>query len=179
LLVAPKLGLFEPISRASGAFYAGVEVGYVTPLFDHGLAFVLELDWYRPKLSGTVTDPRLTVNGTTANGAYRSGQAEIGLMLSAVYRAEDKPIEGLTPYGGLGPGLFWHRAAMTAFGTTNIETSTTVGLQLLAGADYRVGPGALFAETRYHFAKVSFISTGNANVGGFLALSLGYRLRFF
>jgi opacity protein-like surface antigen len=179
LLLAPKLGLFEPTSRLGGAFYAGIEVGYAAPLLGHALAVVLEFDWYRPKASGAVTDPRLSSGAQTADGSYQLGVGEFGVLLSAVYRAEDLMMPGLTPYGGLGPGLYSHRAAITAFGSTNIESETRVGLQLLGGIDWNLGPGAAFAEVRYHFARVDFVSTGNASTGGFLALGVGYRLRLF
>ena len=175
LLIAPKIGLFEPTSRLSGAVFLGLEAGYLTPALDHRLAVVLELDWVRPRASGAIADPRLTGGN---DGAYSLGNAEVGILLSAVYRLEDA-LPGLTPYGGLGPGLYLHRTATTAFGSTNIETEGRLGFQLLGGADYRLGPGAAFAEVRYHFTRVDFLATGDANVGGFLALGVGYRLRFF
>jgi hypothetical protein len=172
-MVAPKLGLFEPTSRLTGAFFLGIEAGYVTPALDDHLAVVLEVDWVRPRASGAVADPRVVAG----DGAYNLGNAEVGVLLSAVYRFEDV-ILGLTPYGGLGPGVFFHRTVTQAFQNTYVETEARVGLQILAGADYTLGPGAAFVEFRYHFSKVDFKATGNANVGGFLALGAGYRLRF-
>lgn len=172
-VVAPKLGLFEPTSRLSGALFLGLEAGYVTPALDNRLAIVLEVDWVRPRASGNVTDPRVVAG----DGAYNLGNAEVGVLLSAVYRLEDVVL-GLTPYGGLGPGLYFHRTATQAFQNKYLETEARVGFQLMAGADYTLGPGAAFAEVRYHFTRVDFLSTGNANVGGFLALGAGYRLRF-
>lgn len=178
LLLAPKLGVFKSApSRLPAALFVGAEVGYLTPFLGDALALTLELDWRRSQASGAASDPRLTVNGPPADGSYRLGEAEIGLLLSALYRAEDTLLAGLTPYGGGGPGFFWHRTATTAFGSTTLETQSTVGLQLLAGADYRLGPGAVFGEAHYHFSRVRFRSTGNANVGG-LALAVGYRFRF-
>lgn len=173
-MVAPKIGLFEPTSRLSGAFFAGLEAGYVTPALDNHLAVVLELDWVRPKASGTVTSGNLV---TGADGAYSLGNAEFGVLLSAVYRIENVAV-GITPYGGLGPGLYFHRTATNAFGNTYIETEGRVGFQMLAGVDWTLGPGAAFGEIRYHFTRVDFISTGTSNVGGFVALSVGYRFRF-
>lgn len=172
-MLAPKLGLFEPTSRLSGAFFAGLEVGYVTPALDNRLAVVLELDWVRPRASGSIADTRL-VGGDTG---YSLGNAEVGILLSGVYRFEDL-VAGFTPYGGLGPGLYLHRTVTNAFGSQYKETEGKLGLQALAGGDYTLGPGAVFAEFRYHFARVDFLSTGNANVGGFLALGAGYRFRF-
>ncbi|MGZ6143717.1 MAG: outer membrane protein [Myxococcales bacterium] len=172
-MLAPKVGLFEPTSRLSGAFFAGLEAGYLTPALDDHLAIVFELDWIRPKASGAATDPRLG----TADPAYSLGNSEFGVLLSAVYRVEDI-ILGLTPYGGLGPGFYYHRTATNAFGNQYIETEGRIGFQMMAGADYTLGPGAAFVEFRYHFTRVDFLSTGSTNVGGFLALGAGYRLRF-
>lgn len=173
LEVAPKVGLFEPTSRLSGALFVGAEVGYLTPALGDRLAVVLEVDWVRPHTDGTITDPRLLGGPQT----YSLHHSELGVLLSAVLRLPDL-VPRLTPYGGLGPGLYFHRAASTAFGSSYLETETHVGLQLLGGADFALGPGAGFAEVRYHFARVDFVSTGSANVGGFLALGLGYRFRF-
>ena len=172
ILLAPKLGLFEPTSRLSGAFYLGLEAGYLTPALGDRLAVVLEVDWVRPRAAGTLTDPRIVAG----DGYYSFGNAEVGVLLSGVYRHEDL-VPGLTPYGGLGPGLYFHRTATQSFGSRYIETEGKLGFQLQAGADYRLGPGAAFLEFRYHFTSVDFVATGNANVGGFLALGAGYRLR--
>ena len=171
-MVAPKLGLYEPTSRLSGAVFVGVEAGYVTPGMDDHLAVVLELDWVRPKASGTLSDPRLTNPSD-----YSLGNAELGVLLSAVYRAENV-IPRLTPYGGVGPGVYFHRTATNAFGSQYIETETRVGFQMMGGADFSIGPGAAFGELRYTFSRVDFISTGSSSAGSMLALGVGYRLRF-
>jgi opacity protein-like surface antigen len=171
--IAPKAGLFEPTSRLSGAMFVGTEFGYLTPALGDRLAVVMEVDWVRPHASGTVSDPRVLVPGQS----YSLHHTELGVLLSAVLRLPDL-VPRLTPYGGAGPGLYFHRAATSAFGSDYVETEMHVGLQLLGGADFALGPGAGFAEIRYHFARVDFVSTGNANVGGFLALGLGYRFRF-
>ena len=65
-----------------------------------------------------------------------------------------------------------------AFGSSNTETGVTFGFGLLAGADYKLGPGAVFAELHYHLAPIGFRVTGDVNVGGFLAVGVGYRFRF-
>jgi len=171
--VAPKLGLFEPTSSLSGAFFVGVEAGYLTPALDDKLAVVLELDWVRPRGAGGIADARVLSSGQT----YTLGDAEFGVLLSAVYRLEDM-VPRLTPYGGLGPGLYFHRTATNSFGNTYVEKEGRMGFQLLAGGDYVLGPGAGFVELRYHFTRVNNLATGDANVGGFLALGFGYRLRF-
>jgi opacity protein-like surface antigen len=172
-LVAPKLGVYVPTSALSAAPMLGVEVGYVTPALGDRLAVVLELDWARPRTSGQVSDPRLS----NSPQPWALGNATVGLLLSAVYRLEDV-IPGLSPYGGAGPGLYFHRAAMVAFGNQYLEKEGKLGFQVFAGADYAVGPGAVFLELRYHYAGIDLLSTGDANAGGFVLPGVGYRLRF-
>jgi hypothetical protein len=137
---------------------------------DDHLAVVLELDWARPRASGSIADPRLS-----SAGDYSLGNAEVGILLSAVYRAGE--IERFTPYFGMGPALYFHRTVTTAFGSKYTETEGRLGFQLAGGTEIALGPGAAFGEIRYQFARVDFLSTGNANVGGFLALGVGYRIR--
>ena len=103
-------------------------------------------------------------------------QREIALLLSAVYRFEGA-LGSITPYAGVGPGLYLHQATAQGFGANTIEKEGTLGFQLLGGAELRLGPGGLFLEAHYHFTKVGFVTTGSVNVGGFLAAGLGYRLR--
>ena len=172
-LIAPKLGLWVPTSALSAAPMVGVEVGYVTPALGDRLAVVLELDWARPRTSGPVSDPRLS----SSPQPWALGNATVGVLLSAVYRFEDL-VPGLSPYGGAGPGLFFHRAAMVAFGNRYLETEGKLGFQLFAGADYTVGPGAVFLELRYHYVQIDLLSTGDVNAGGFVLPGVGYRLRF-
>ena len=167
ILLAPKLGFFKTTTPLSGAFFLGAEAGYLTPLLNNRLAIVAEFNFHQPNVSGTLSDPQLQ-----GDGAYTLTEREMALLLSAVYRFEGP----LTPYVGAGPGLYLHRARAVAFGSTYTETEGTVGFQLLGGLEYKLGPGGLFAEVHYHFTRVGFLTTGNVNVGGFLAAGVGYRL---
>jgi opacity protein-like surface antigen len=169
ILLAPKLGFFKTTTPLSGAFFLAGEVGYVTPLLDNRLAIVAEFDFHQPNVKGTLSDPQLQ-----ADGAYTLTEREMAVLLSAVYRFEGT----LTPYVGAGPGLYLHRAKSEAFGNTYTETESNVGFQLLGGLEYTLGPGGLFAEVHYHFTRVDFLTTGDVNVGGFLAAGVGYRFRF-
>jgi opacity protein-like surface antigen len=167
ILLAPKLGFFKTTTPLSGAFFVGGEVGYLTPLLDNRLAIVAEFDFHQPNVSGTLSDPQLQ-----SDGAYKLTEREMAILLSAVYRFEGT----LTPYVGAGPGLYLHRAKAEAFGSTYTETEGTVGFQLLGGLEYKLGPGGIFAEVHYHFTRVGFLTTGDVNIGGFLAAGVGYRL---
>jgi hypothetical protein len=172
ILLVPKVGFFKSTTPLGGAPYLALEVGYVTPLLQRRLAIVVEGNFHQPKVSGTLSDPQLTLG----DQEYSLTEREIALMLSAVYRFEGA-LGSLTPYAGAGPGLYLHHATAQAFGATTVEKEGTVGLQLLGGAELRLGPGGLFLEAHYHFTRVGFLTTGSVNVGGFLAASLGYRLR--
>ncbi len=176
LLFAPKVGFFKTTTALQGAFYAGGELGYLTPLLDRKLAIVAEGSWHKPTLIGTVADPQLAA-GT---GSFGMTERQVAVLLSAVYRASglfgSGPLAALTPYGGLGPGLYLHTVTTDAFGSRHVETQGTFGFQVLAGAEYTLGPGGVFFEVHYHVTQIDLRTTGAANVGGFLAASLGYRL---
>jgi len=167
ILLAPKLGFFKTTTPLSGAFFLGAEAGYLTPLLGNRLAIVAEFNFHQPQVSGALSDPQLP-----ADAPYTLTEREMAILLSAVYRFEGT----LTPYVGAGPGLYLHRAKAVAFGSTYTETEGTVGFQLLGGLEYKLGPGGLFAEVHYHFTRVGFLTTGDVNIGGFLAASVGYRL---
>lgn len=172
-----KVGLFEPTSALKGSAFGGLELGYFPGWLDQHLALALEGDLYRPALSSSISSPQLTFGGQTASGAYRLTEREAAVLLSAQYYFSEV-LGGLGPYVGAGPGYYWHQAKTTAFGTTNTETEGSLGLQVLAGAQYRLGPGSAFLEFHYHWTQVDFLATGKANVGGLLAFSLGYRVAF-
>jgi len=167
ILLAPKLGFFKTTTPLSGAFFLAGEVGYVTPLLDNRLALVAEFDFHQPNVRGTLSDPQLQ-----GDAAYTLTEREMAVLLSAVYRFEGF----LSPYVGAGPGLYLHRAQSEAFGSTYVETEGTLGFQLLGGLEYKLGPGGVFAEVHYHFTRVGFLTTGDVNIGGFLAAGVGYRL---
>jgi opacity protein-like surface antigen len=177
LLLAPKIGVFASTTRLKDAFFLGAEAGFLTPLLDHRLAAILEIDWSRPSAQGAITDPQLSYAGQPVDGSYDLHESQLGILLTAVYRFEDAAPD-FTPYGGAGPGLYYHRAAITSFGQTNVESESKLGFQLLAGGEYRLGPGGAFIEAHYHFARVDFANTGRVNAGGF-AFAAGYRFRLF
>jgi len=172
ILLAPKVGFFKSTTPLGGAPFFALEAGYVTPLLERRLAIVAEVNFHQPKVSGTLSDPNLTLG----EQEYRLTEREIAVLLSAVYRFEGA-LGSVTPYVGAGPGLYLHQATAQAFGATTVEKEGTLGFQLLGGAELRLGPGGLFLEAHYHFTNVGFVTTGSVNIGGFLAAGLGYRLR--
>ncbi|MBZ4418346.1 outer membrane protein [Myxococcus sp. RHSTA-1-4] len=176
ILLAPKVGVFKSTTPLDADLFLAAEVGYVTPLLERRLAVVLEVNYHRPKVSGTLTDPQLGgFDAEPPDGSYSVAVREVAFLLSAVFRFE-QALGSLTPYVGGGPGLYLHRATSDMFGTVASESDGGFGLQALAGLEMPLGPGGAFFEAHYHFSPVDFVSTGDVNVGGFLA-SVGYRLR--
>lgn len=177
VLLAPKVGFFKSTAPLGGDLYLGLELGYVTPLLKRRLAVVLEVNYHRPQASGVLTDSQLGGFGAPPpDGRYTLAVREVAFLLSAVFRFE-RALGPLTPYVGGGPGLYLHRATSDLFGATASESGGGLGLQALAGLELPLGPGGLFLETHYHLAPLDFVTTGEVNVGGFLAGGLGYRLR--
>ncbi len=146
-------------------------MGYITPLLDNRLAVVAEFDYHQPNVAGSLSDPQIA----EGSGDYTLTEREMAFLLSAVYRFNGA-FGPVTPYLGAGPGLYLHRATSQAFGGTVTESEGTVGFQFLGGAELPLGPGGVFLEAHYHFTRIGFLSTGDVNVGGFLAGSVGYRL---
>jgi opacity protein-like surface antigen len=177
ILLAPKVGFFKSTTPLSGDLYLAAEVGYVTPLLERRLAVVLEVNYHRPTIKGTLTDPQLGGFGQQYTGDYSVAVREVAFLLSAVYRFE-RALGAFTPYAGGGPGLYLHRSTSDFFGNIASESGGRLGFQALGGLEWALGPGGAFVEAHYHFAPVGdeFITTGDVNVGGFLA-ALGFRFR--
>jgi opacity protein-like surface antigen len=176
LLLAPKVGFFKSTTALRGDLFLAAEVGYLTPLLQRRLAVTLEVNYHRPRVTGSLSDPQLGGFGAPPpDGTYSVALREAAFLLSAVFRF-DEALGRLTPYVGGGPGLYLHRATADIFGTVASESDGSFGLHALAGLELPLGPGGAFFEARYQFTPVDFITTGEVNVGGFLA-SLGYRLR--
>lgn len=175
ILLAPKVGFFKSTTALSGDLFLAAEVGYITPLLERRLAVTLEVNYHRPRVRGSLSDPQLGGFGAPLDGTYSVAVREVAFLLSAVFRF-DRALGPLTPYVGGGPGLYLHRATADIFGAVASESDGGLGLQALAGLELPLGPGGAFLEAHYHFAPVDFITTGDVNVGGFLG-SVGYRLR--
>ena len=77
---------------------------------------------------------------------------------------------------GVGPAFYFLARKVTSLGLEQTETSTQVGFKLTAGADLRIGPGAIIGEIRFPFAMVGQRTTGDSNVGA-VSIVVGYRFR--
>ncbi|NOK34489.1 hypothetical protein D7W79_28740 [Corallococcus exercitus] len=173
--IAPKVGFIKPVTSLGGDLFLGGEVGFLTPLLQRRLALVLEVNYHRPSMSGTLRGPQLDNLGQPIESPYTLAEREVAIQLSAVFRFP-RALGPLTPYVGAGPGLYLHRATVESFDGTASESGGGLGFQALAGAELPLGPGGAFLEAKYHFAPVDFLTTGDVNAGAVL-VAVGYRLR--
>lgn len=171
LAVALKAGGTYPTSKLGLTYMGALEVSYDLPvlqqLLDGGrLAVGAELGYLQPKVSGTSTS-------TAVGGSYDYSLSQRLLTVSLDVLVS-YPIFGVKPYAGLGWGFYFLRAQSTMQDRTNTETQTRSGLEARGGAGFPLGPGDVFAELRYHWVGLEFLSTGTANAGG-ITLAAGYR----
>jgi opacity protein-like surface antigen len=169
LSVAAKLGGTLPTSPLGLTYFVGAEVGYRLPVLDRLLGVAFEFSAGEPKKAGNVT-------ATAAGGDFKYDLSQRLLILAFDANAQ-YTLAGLSVYGGAGYGVYVLKATTKAFGQTNSETQTRAGTQLRAGVAYRLGPGDVFAEARYHYVGLRFLATGRSNAGG-VTLGIGYRFGF-
>ena len=169
LSVAAKLGGTLPTSPLGLTYFVGAEVGYRLPLLDRLLGVAFEFSAGEPKKSGTV-------NAAPVGGDFDYKLSQRLLILAFEANAQHA-LADLSLYGGIGYGFYVLKATTQAFGQTNTETQTRAGMQLRGGAGYRLGPGDVFAELRYHYVGLRFLATGRSNAGG-VTLGVGYRYGF-
>ena len=78
-------------------------------------------------------------------------------------------------YVGVAPQVVLQRAETTAWNLLTSETATRFGVGGLAGAQYRLGPGAVWLEAGYAWVPVVHRVTGDASIST-VTLALGYRI---
>jgi hypothetical protein len=169
--VGLKLGGTYPTSKLGvtymGAFDLSYKLPFLRELLNNGYVAVgAEVGYLQPKLSGSSTSA--SVGG---NYSYDLAQRLLTVSLDAIV---SYPVLGVKPYAGLGWGFYFLRAQSTLLDRTNTETQTRSGLEARGGAAFPLGPGDVFAELRYHWVGLEFLSTGSGNAGG-VTLGAGYR----
>jgi len=171
LNVAIKAGGTYPTSKLGLTYMGALEVSYDLPVLQQllnggHLAIGAELGYLQPKVSGSSTS-------TAVGGSYDYALSQ-RLLTVSLDALVSYPILGVKPYAGLGWGFYFLRAQSTMLDRTNTENQTRSGLEARGGAGFPLGPGDVFAELRYHWVGLEFLSTGTANAGG-VTLAAGYR----
>lgn len=174
LLAGAKVGGLLSFGGLDPNARVGLELGYVFPWLDRGIALLLNADYAAPKSSGTQTgDAR--VDG----GSYDWHLTEqmLTLMPTAMYRYTKLGM--VVPYAGIGPRIYMLRSTVkgTVGGVEIPETSeqsTKVGFGVPFGAEIKLGPGGLIGELLFEYGSLDHKATGDTNTGG-LSLNIGYR----
>jgi len=175
LRLSPKIGASVSTAKLGTTPMAGLEVAYdldalraLLGLPGMSAAVAVELDYLEPGHSGNAT------SATAGTFAYSLRQRLVVATLEGVLRYL---VFGVEPYAGLGLGLYFLRAKVTAFGQANTQSQTRLGAQVRAGAGYALGMGQVFGELRYHYVGLDFPATGSSNAAG-ITLAAGYRFAF-
>ena len=172
--VAPRIGAAVPTSKLGTTLAGGIEVAYLTAAAGHRVVIAVDLSLARPSYSSSVMDPRIP-GGTTT---YTIRETELVVGATVGYRLFT-PAHAFVPWGAIGPVLHLLRTTEVTMLSpdSNTASSTEVGLELAAGADYRAGPGFLLGGIRLVYSNLDHRLTGDTNAGK-LAVELGYRFVF-
>ncbi len=137
----------------------------------------LSLGWARPPASHDAADPRFE------GGDYAWELSQDFLMISLLgrWRFLD-PAGPFNAYAGAGPRVFLMRTVINGDSGSeatgeNTQTETRFGGVLLAGAEYRLGPGSVLFEAGVGLGKLDGLITGDVSSSDLFFL-LGYRLSF-
>jgi len=174
--VAPRIGVLIPTSDYRTFVAGGLELGYALPVRRRRIIVAFDFMGTRPTARAHVVDPRLPT-GAPYEVTLKETELVFGLMgVFRFFPAERR----LVPYAGIGPVLYAVQVTQEAAfapALANREGATKVGVGLVGGTDFRLGPGRLFAEVRFLYSAVDHRLTGDVNLGN-VALSLGYRFLF-
>lgn len=187
----PVVGLSVPTSALGVGPDLGLEVGGRLALGPGVFAFALRGAWQRYSLAQTAAAPCSPMGSgasnanaapeapcvsSTAQGAYDYSVQEdaVRLSLPLSYRFLGAA-SAFNAYVGVAPMVVLQRAQTSAWSLVTTETATQFGVSGLAGAQYTLGPGALWFEAGYAWAPVQHRVTGDASLGA-VTLALGYRI---
>lgn len=131
------------LNLEKGSPFYGAKVGYFFPKREW---FGIETEAYSTQLNITQQTVVGGVPGKVFADTLPGSRIQLTTWaVNAIVRSPSLVAE-LEPYGGIGPALYF---------STNGETHTSVGVNLIAGARYFVTPGmALFGEFKYNRATI-------------------------
>jgi hypothetical protein len=172
-----SLGLPQPFSTLKTGGGLELELGYLLPFIGRRLGLSVAMAYGHHTATGQDEDPRLTPTGT-----YNWDLTFQAMMISMAITGRIFPpyAKLMNGYLSVGPRIFLLSMKEKAysqdqnFGTTT-EKDTRVGVFVVAGGEYYLGPGALFLELEYSFVKVPGLIPGEGD-GSSLRFALGYRI---
>ena len=156
---------------------AQVELEGGVSLLGNRLDVALQASWDRSAASGGPDDERFDA------GAVKWELDQDFLMIGVVARYRFlAPTSAYNAYAGAGPRVLLMRTVVngTSGGEAlgeNEQTETRFGAVLVAGGEYRLGPGDLLLELALGIGSIDGLITGQSSASA-LSVLLGYRLRF-
>lgn len=172
-LVGAKVGGIAPFDGLDPFVVATIEVGYVLPWLNRGIAGLVAVSYTAPGASGEQSDPRVPGGKYT----WELTQQELIFQPTVMYRYTG--LGRVVPFIGIGPRIYLMqslikgKAGSVDIGETK-ETSTQIGGGLPLGVEFKLGPGALLAELLFEIGTLDHSITGATHTGGG-TLQLGYR----
>jgi len=188
-----------PTPEGKGTFVIGLHVGpniqgafsplkvFVQPRLEIGanLPFLAQrfyifgtAAYTAPTAEGTVPDTRVP------DGEFSWDLTQTELMFGLGVHFRFLPNGTIAnPYLGAGPQIYLlrtrvdGRAGGQEFGT-NIEKYTKIGAYAAVGVEISLGPGSLFVQGTFGWARLDRQITGRSNTGS-ITPSVGYRLMLF
>lgn len=171
--LAASVGATIPTSDLGAMVVGGLELDYALPVLDRQLLLGLTATLTRPAASGTGNDTRV---GGDYDWDLKVTELKLGLDLVYRFFPQD---HAFVPYLGVGPILHFMKSTESTnlAPGDNTEQGTAVGVEVVGGVDYRLGPGLLLGEVRYVWSKLDHLWTGETNAGN-VVIAVGYRLVF-
>ncbi len=176
--VGLKLGVLLPqIATELGTTVAGgIEAWYGFPVLERRIGIYLEANYTQPSVSRSmVPDPR--VMGGVYDGTQTQRELTFGGGLLARLATPGAIWNGYLLAGArayLLETVSDGSAAGAAFGEHQ-EKSTQIGGFVAAGAERRLGPGALLLEVGFGSSSLPHTITGDVTTGA-IVIQVGYRL---
>ena len=169
-VVGGEVGGIIPFSKLTPHVATGIELGYMLPVVERRLEILASVGWAPPRHNYT-------------DGMYQAKVTQHELHVSLGPRFRFLDVGG--PFNislAAGPRLYFLRSLSngSAGGQSFIEyreQSSKFGFFAALGGEYHLGPGALFLDLDFGWAKLDHRITGDASTAN-LSPTVGYRFMF-
>jgi hypothetical protein len=179
VLVGARVGALvpQPFSTLDSSYVVGIEAGWVAPVWKHRLALAADLSFTAPDGEGQFQ--------STSVIAPVSWRASVRQVMIGVQLMVRQPVGRFMPYLAAGPRVLIVDALVTSQAGDvrlpgNRESAAALGVQIVPGLGFSLGPGQLFLELPCAFLwRVGAAPqlTGDFNPSS-LTVAAGYRVFF-
>ena len=183
--VGPHVGVIapQPFGDLGSWPVFGLDIGYILP-FDVGMERPIQLGvdvgYTAPGATGEGEHPMLGEEGGTYEWTLQ--QRMLTVQLTTMWRFMP-PGQGFSAHALIGPRMYMMETVLEASGNDGAdfgehrETNSEWGLVFGGGAEFMLGPGAIFGTVLVGGSPLDQRITGEANTAA-INVDLGYRLFF-